>query len=61
MHGYCGPDGCIEFKECEEEHFSTVSMYDPAPTLMIQDELHLIRESLGTYDYHEYQILCELA
>ena len=27
-------------------------MYDPAPTLFIQDELHLIRESLGTYASH---------
>lgn len=26
--------------------------YDPAPTLFIQDELHLIRESLGTYSSH---------
>ena len=27
-------------------------MYDPTPTLFIQDELHLIRESLGTYASH---------
>ena len=27
-------------------------MYDPAPTLFIQDELHLIRESLATYASH---------
>ena len=33
-------------------------MKDPAPTLMIQDELHLIRESLGAYDAH-YETLIE--
>ncbi len=51
-HGYCGTDGCIEFKECKEETVSDINMYDPVPTLMIQDELHLLRESLGTYDSH---------
>jgi len=34
------------------QDFKEVKMYDPAPTLFIQDELHLIRESLGTYASH---------
>ena len=33
-------------------------MKDPAPTLLIQDELHLIKESLGAYDSH-YETLIE--
>lgn len=57
-HGYCGSDGCIEFKECDETQFPAVKVHDPAPTLMIQDELHLIRESLGTYDSH-YELMID--
>ena len=41
-----------EFCKAEISDFEEVEMYDPAPTLFIQDELHLIRESLGTYASH---------
>lgn len=41
-----------EFCDVEASNFEEVEMYDPAPTLFIQDELHLIRESLGTYASH---------
>ena len=41
-----------EFCNVEVSDFEEVEMYDPAPTLFIQDELHLIRESLGTYASH---------
>ena len=52
-HGYCGNSECIVGrKQCKEENFDQISFYDPVPTLLIQDELHLIRESLGTYDSH---------
>lgn len=52
-HGYCGHDECIVGKkQCNEETFKEINFYDPVPTLLIQDELHLIRESLGTYDAH---------
>lgn len=58
-HGFtaktkCLADGC----QCDPDDFKRVSMKDPAPTLMIQDELHLIRESLGAYDAH-YETLIE--
>ena len=41
-----------EFCNEDMQDFEEVHMYDPAPTLFIQDELHLIRESLGTYASH---------
>lgn len=54
-HGYTSTSKCLVNREfCTEEvsSFEEVEMYDPAPTLFIQDELHLIRESLGTYASH---------
>lgn len=58
-HGYtdklkCLVDGCT----CDTSQYKRVSMKDPAPTLMVQDELHLIKESLGTYAAH-YETLIE--
>ena len=58
-HGYtarskCLADGCT----CTPADFKRVYMKDPAPTLLIQDELHLIKESLGAYDSH-YETLIE--
>ena len=58
-HGFCGVDECIcGKKQCDETDFESVGFYDPVPTLLIQDELHLIRESLGTYDSH-YETLTD--
>ncbi len=54
-HGYTSSCRCIvskEFCDVEVQNYQEVDMYDPAPTLFIQDELHLIRESLGTYASH---------
>ena len=53
---YCPKHGYHELGPCEEkdciEAQEEVSLYDAAPSLFIQDELHLVRESLGTYDSH---------
>ncbi|MBR4093635.1 MAG: hypothetical protein IKK32_07175 [Oscillospiraceae bacterium] len=51
-HGYTSTGICLADKKCNAKFFETIEMYDPAPTLFIQDELHLIRESLGTYASH---------
>ena len=58
-HGYTARNRCWEYGcECTPSDFEKVAMKDPAPTLLIQDELHLIKESLGTYDAH-YETLIE--
>ncbi len=41
----CGVPGCVE-------HVDAIEVKDPVPTLFIQDELHLVNESLGTFDSH---------
>ena len=54
-HGYTSTTKCLvnrEFCDIEVSSFEEIEMYDPSPTLFIQDELHLIRESLGTYASH---------
>lgn len=58
-HGFTAKNKCLAYGcHCDPADFKRVSMKDPAPTLMIQDELHLIRESLGAYDAH-YETLIE--
>ena len=58
-HGYTARSKCLaEGCSCTPADFSRVHMKDPAPTLLIQDELHLIKESLGAYDSH-YETLIE--
>lgn len=54
-HGFTSTMRCAvdkNFCNIEVQNFKDIEMYDPAPTLFIQDELHLIRESLGTYASH---------
>lgn len=53
VHGYTSKTKCIEDKFCDVDVSKfKVEIYDPAPTLLIQDELHLVRESLGAFDAH---------
>ena len=37
---------------CKEALRSVSMLKDPVPTLFIQDEMHLVKESLGTFDAH---------
>lgn len=58
-HGYTDKLKCLEPScDCDTSDFQRIHMKDPAPSLLIQDELHLIKESLGTYDGH-YETLIE--
>lgn len=53
IHGYSSKKkcGCGDPK-CTEAIGIISPLKDPAPTLYIQDEMHLVRESLGTFDSH---------
>lgn len=53
-HGFTYNDRCLEgyTANCNEALVNVKSLFDPVPTLFIQDELHLVRESLGTFASH---------
>jgi hypothetical protein len=53
-HGYLSFNKCIEDSVCKKKgsFIELKPLADPTPTLLLQDELHLLRESLGTYDAH---------
>ena len=57
-HGYAGESECVVQKgailpdgKCSEEDWEKVEPVDP-PSLLIQDELHLLREEFGAFDSH---------
>lgn len=54
QHGYSSFRTCVEGAcTCKPRTFTPVAtVYDPMPALLLQDELHLLKESLGTYDAH---------
>ncbi|WP_062239011.1 helicase-related protein [Fictibacillus sp. FJAT-27399] len=52
-HGYSSKLCCTEREQCNDiSTLKKINLKDAAPTIFIQDELHLIRESLGVYDSH---------
>lgn len=52
-HGFTSRKVCTEREICKDSSkLIDLNLKDPGPTLFIQDELHLIRESLGVYDAH---------
>ena len=50
-HGYLRGMNC-NFLNCKCGVETNIYRKDPIPTLFIQDELHLVSESLGTFDSH---------
>jgi len=58
LHGFAGEDRCVadtgalvSSGECDEEHWLEQDTVEP-PSLLIQDELHLLREEFGAFDSH---------
>jgi len=51
VHGFTGTSKC-SCASCRVELENVGLLKDPIPTLFIQDELHLVKESLGTFDAH---------
>lgn len=53
IHGFSITSQCA-CSDCKNKGLLTTidNLKDPIPTLFIQDELHLVKESLGTFDAH---------
>lgn len=60
-HGYLSFGQCVEpiCKVNKNSYVKLDPLYDPSPALLLQDELHLLKESLGTYDAH-YETFLDL-
>ena len=54
QHGFASFGTCVEFgcKLTKSKFKKAQPIHDPTPALLLQDELHLLKESLGTYDAH---------
>lgn len=54
IHGYTDGTACTEKYFCTESQQAYIELdpVDPVPGLQIQDELHLIKEELGTFESH---------
>ena len=53
--GFKGSKRCLARSFCSvdpEEWMSVSDPYDPAPSIVVQDELHLLSEELGTFSSH---------
>ncbi|MCL9814354.1 helicase-related protein [Natranaeroarchaeum aerophilus] len=61
----CPDHGFTDGTECTEKYFCSIdadehqSLYpkDPVPGLQIQDELHLVKEELGTFESHYWSAM----
>ncbi|MGH7736653.1 MAG: DEAD/DEAH box helicase [Candidatus Tyrphobacter sp.] len=63
QHGYASFKECVESgcKLTKSKFLPVEQIKDPTPALLLQDELHLLKESLGTYDSHYEGYLDEQA
>lgn len=52
LHGFTCKNRCLAECDCQQEINKVDSLKDPVPSLFIQDEMHLVKESLGTFDSH---------
>lgn len=54
VHGYLSLNECTQRYACKvpKNNYIPVDLYDPSPSLQIQDELHLLREGLGVFNAH---------
>lgn len=58
IHGFASLGECTEKYGCPidkdefEDMAGPVDPYDPAPSLMVPDELHLLEENVGSFDGH---------
>lgn len=53
VHGFSCQSKCLVAKDgCQQPLKEVGLLKDPVPTLFIQDEMHLVKESLGTFDSH---------
>ncbi len=61
-HGLSCQTKCIcGDTSCKQKMLPVGMIKDPVPTLFIQDELHLVKESLGTFDAHYESFLYQYA
>lgn len=62
-HGYFSFGECLAGSRCNRsgrEMRKVENWVDPVPSLVVQDELHLVREELGTFDAHMEGLITEL-
>lgn len=53
VHGFSCQSKCLVSRDgCTQTLRNVNLLKDPVPTLFIQDEMHLVKESLGTFDAH---------
>lgn len=67
QHGFTGEEKCLvqdwdypDKHACDSQQLESVDPVDP-PSLVIQDELHLLREEFGSFDSHYETLLQTLA